>query len=112
MPERLRGAPRTTGAFDGVVQLRVLYEGSHSEHAGVVLYTDDDTFVHLYAVGDNPFENATFKARVGERVHVTGIWRNGVLRVDPADIVVEEALPAEALPAEALPAEAMPEEPQ
>ena len=97
MPERLRGAPRTTEAFDGVVELRVLYEGSHSEHAGVMLCIDNDTFVHLYAVGDNPFENATFKAMVGERVHVAGTWRNGVLRVDPAEILPAEIPPADAV---------------
>lgn len=112
MSIRLRGAARTPGAFDGVLTLRVLYEGSHSEHDGVVLHTDDDAFVHLYAVGDNPFENATFRDRVGARVHVSGVWRNGVLRVEPADILPLPPVQSDAKASDAQVADAHPAEPE
>ena len=85
---RHRGDSGTGGTLEGVVTFVDVAEGSHQAHMGPHLASSDGGLARVYAFGDNPFENATFRALEGARVRVEGTWRNGVLRVEPSAIVV------------------------
>jgi hypothetical protein len=84
-PSRLRGVSGNADTLVGEVAFVAVAEGSHSAHQGPVLRTPQGE-ARLYAVGDNPFENASWRPLDGVRVRVMGRWRNGVLRVEPAEI--------------------------
>ena len=65
--------------------------GSKSAHVGPVLSADADRHYRLYVIGDNPFENSGLSDLQGKRVRLTGVWRNGVVRVAQADMRVMTA---------------------
>lgn len=89
---RLRGATGARAALEGVVALEAVAEGSRSEHLGPVLRTDAGN-ARVYIVGDNPFANEQLRALAGERVRVEGVWRNGVVRVEPGAVERLEGAP-------------------
>ena len=87
-------ATGTTGepiALTGTIMKGVVLTGSKSEHVGPILRADDGIEYRLFLVGDNPFQNASMNAVMGQRVTLSGVWRNGVVRVAPADLSVVAA---------------------
>ena len=112
MPTKpLRGAPGAHATLEGVVAIVPVAQGSHSEHLGPVLQTDAGD-ARVYVLGDNPFENASLRVLVGERVRLEGVWRNGVMRVEPGALVRLDtgATPGDDVPASAAREANLPEE--
>jgi hypothetical protein len=85
-----RGETGSTATLSGVVRREVLLPGSRSEHLGPVLVGDDGRRRRLLLVGENALEQPTLSSLDGRRVTVSGVWRNGVLRVERDDLKVEE----------------------
>jgi hypothetical protein len=70
----------------GTVASATVLEGSKSEHVGPILRTDEGAEYRLHMVGGNPFDNKGFDQWMGQRVAVSGSWRNGVVRVARGDV--------------------------
>lgn len=81
----------TTGEsieLTGTITKAEVLTGSKSEHVGPILRSDDGAEYRLYLIGDIPFQNQSTDSLMGQRVTVSGVWRNGVVRVAPADLSV------------------------
>jgi hypothetical protein len=77
-----------TGDLTGTIELVINLEGSKSEHVGPVLKSDDGNTYRLFVIGDNPFQNSSLEQFIGKRVNLSGVWRNGVVRVVLEDVEV------------------------
>ena len=75
----------------GTITKGEVLTGSKSEHVGPILRSDDGTEYRLFLIGDNPFQNESTDSLIGQRVTLSGVWRNGVVRVAPADLSVVAA---------------------
>jgi hypothetical protein len=88
----MRGASGAPARFAGWLRFVPIAEGSHSAHDGPVVDGPAGA-ARIYIIGDNPFENATPRGLMGQWVHVVGVWKNGVIRVEAGQIVVEAPPP-------------------
>ncbi len=80
----------------GRIACREVLEGSRSQHEAPVLEDEEGNLHRLHLIGDNPFEQPGLRRLEGRRVRVSGVWRNGVLRVEAEGLEVEEGDPLRA----------------
>jgi hypothetical protein len=64
--------------YTGLVQKKLMCQGSKSERCAVVLTTDDGEFI-LRRSGGNPFNDEVLNALVGQTITVEGEIRCNVL---------------------------------
>jgi len=72
--------------FEGELQTQLLFEGSKSEHSAPVLVTKDGAVVRVMVRGDNPFNYETLQLHLGQQISLSGVWRRGVVMVEPDDL--------------------------
>jgi hypothetical protein len=85
---QVRGATGTSASFSGVLERLPVAAGSHSQHEAPALHLAGGDWVRLHLIGDNPLAEHDLSRWLGRQLSVRGTWRNGVLRVLPADLVV------------------------
>jgi hypothetical protein len=85
----------------GILSAEVVAVGSKSERRSPVLVVNAVDRYRLFLVGDNPFENSGLLAFVDTEVSLTGVWRNGTVRVEQDQLVVhsKESVDEPELPA-------------
>lgn len=75
----------------GILEERVVAEGTRAERLAPVVVTDEGDVVPVYLVGDLPHENETLRPLLGQRVEVSGTFRNRTLRVTTAGLRILSA---------------------
>ena len=91
----VRGETGTEIQLSGVIHMGRVLQGSKSERDEPLLQDDSGQRYRLFLIGENPFSQGKLKSLVGQRVHVFGTWRNGVVRVAEDQLSVTEAEAAE-----------------
>ena len=64
----------------GVVETRVVLEGTGSEHEGVILTTDSGESLRLQRIGGNPFSDPVTRQLIGHKVSLKGYRLGKVFR--------------------------------
>ena len=64
----------------GLVETRVVLEGTGSEHEGVILTTDSGERLRLQRIGGNPFSDPVTRQLIGHKVLLKGYRLGQVFR--------------------------------
>ena len=100
-----RDTTSAEGRATGTVFKQLVAAGSKSERLGFGLLEDDDRFVLVHIIGDNPFGPSTLETHLGQRLSLRGIWRNGQLRVSAEEFLKARSDETPAVEDEPTPAE-------
>jgi len=89
----VRGPSGQPVALSGTVGRATAMLGSHSQHEVPILVDASGRRYRLLLIGENPMEQPTLRGLEGRAISLAGTWRNGVVRIDPADLRVEDESP-------------------